>query len=151
MLDAGFISRHHYQEKGDVGKGGCGRDGEHTKIDVNPTLEESSQNLDNLRPRHTQLSRQREPFGHMLCIKHSLAHPFLEKAQLRALRNGMTDGQFHHVIALWQESNHIVEHPRPLQIGAVFEMELLRLEIGLVQRARNQRGPSLVLGKGEIG
>lgn len=57
---------------------GQGR-GRHTEIDIHPGLEQPSQDLDDFRPRHTQLARQRQPFRHMLRIQHRLTHPLLEE------------------------------------------------------------------------
>lgn len=110
----------------------------HTEVDINPTLEQPPQNLDNLRSCHVQLARQRQSLGDMLRILHRLAHPLLEKGQLGALRNGMANRQLNHVIAPRQQGNHIVEHPRPLQVLAVLKVELLRLEIALLQGSRHE-------------
>jgi hypothetical protein len=69
----------------------------------------------------------------VLGFHHGVVHTLFEKAQLGALSNGMADGQLHHVIRPRQQRNHVIEDARPVDVGSILEVKLLRLVLILAE------------------
>jgi hypothetical protein len=128
-----------------------GKGGWLTQIDIDPAFEEAAEDLDDLGARHVELSREGEAFGHVLRVQHRLGHALLEEAELGALRDGVADGKFDHVVGAGEERDHVVEDARALDVGTVLEVEFLRFKVHLIQGPRGQGDAGFVLSKGEVG
>lgn len=121
-----------------------------TEVNVDAALEQLAQDLDDLRTSHVQLARQGQRLGHVLGTQHGDGHALLEQAQLGALGDGVADGELDHVVGAREEGDHVVEDAGPLDVRAVLEVELLRLEVALVERTGDERHARLVLHKREV-
>lgn len=109
-----------------------------TQIHIDSTLEELAHKRDNLSSAHAQATLEGQSSRHVLSLTHGPLHAFLEKAELGALRNGVTHGQLDHMVSSTQ-GDHIVEEARLLDIIVIFEMELFRLKIVFAQWTREER------------
>ena len=87
----------------------------------------------------------------MLCVEHGFGHALFEETELGALRDGVADGELDHVVGPGEQRDHVVKNAGTLDVRAVFEVELLRLEVVLVERSGDQAEAVLVLGKGQVG
>lgn len=87
----------------------------------------------------------------MLRLSHLVRHLLLEVAELGALRDGVRHGELDHVVSA-PEGNHIVENPRPGDLGRVLEVELLGLEVFFVEGGEHEGGEGGGGGEeGEVG
>jgi len=121
--------------------------GGRTEIHIYTAREELADHFDHVGAAHAQFSREGEALGDVLGGEHGAVHALFEEAELGALRDGVAHGELDHVVATL-EGNHVVVHARPRDLGVVFEVEFLSLEVALSQWACGDLDASVVEAEG---